>query len=216
MGGGYRFTNQEAADLVARFTTPPDNARKALIDTMVGVLKAAGVWSKLDALYIMAAHDSRAARRNWIADAYNLTPTSSPTFTADQGYAGDGSTSYLSTGFNPATAVSPKFVQNSAHLAAWSRTQLQGENAVLGNSNSLLTPRSGSDAFAARVNGNSGQNVGSANPSLLTTSGRCRIVRRTVSRIDFARGRPNLMRMKRDISFLQHLARARSAEHLLP
>lgn len=119
---GYTFVNAEAVALVARFTTPPTHARKALIDTLVGSLKTAGVWSKLDCLWLKAAADSQAAQRNWIADQYNLTAVSSPTFTADRGYAGNGSTSYLTTNFTPSTAVAAKMTLNSAHLSVWSNT----------------------------------------------------------------------------------------------
>ena len=104
------------------FTTPPDPTRKALINTLVKSLKAAGVWTKLDALYLFAAADAQAARRNWIQDLYNATAVSSPTFAADRGYTGDGAAAYLDTGFNPSTASSPKLTQNSAHASAWDRT----------------------------------------------------------------------------------------------
>jgi hypothetical protein len=40
-----------------------------LIDALVGALKASAVWAKLDVLWVLAAADSQAARRNWIADA---------------------------------------------------------------------------------------------------------------------------------------------------
>ena len=34
------------------------------IKTLVDSLKSAGVWAKLDALYLLAAHDAQAARLN--------------------------------------------------------------------------------------------------------------------------------------------------------
>lgn len=137
----YSFVNSEAAALVARFATQPTDARKRLIDTLIGSLKTGGVWSKLDALYVMAAADSQAARQNWIADQYNLTAVSGPTFAADRGYTGDGAASYLSTAFNPVTAVTPKFVQDSASLGVWSRTNLPngaGVSAEIGSGNSYI------------------------------------------------------------------------------
>jgi hypothetical protein len=125
LAGGYTFTNAEAAALVARFTTPPTNARKALIDNLIGSLKTAGVWSKLDALYLVAAADNQAARRNWVQDLYNLGAVASPTFTVDRGYTGDGAASYLSTGINITTG-GIKFTQNDNHLSVWSRTAAGG------------------------------------------------------------------------------------------
>lgn len=119
---------QETVDLVDRFTGTPPSGRKAQIEKLIVALKTAGVWAKLDALYLLAAHDAQAARRNWVADQYNLTAISSPTFTADRGYAGDGSAAYLDTNFNPTTAVSPKFTQNSAHLSVWDRSTRAANN----------------------------------------------------------------------------------------
>ncbi|MBN9018713.1 MAG: hypothetical protein J0H11_14970 [Rhizobiales bacterium] len=114
----------ETRALVARMTTKPVAARAGLIDNLIKALKAAGVWSQLDALYVMAAADAQAAKLNWITGTYDLTAVSAPTFTVDRGYAGDGAASYLDTGFNPITAPSPKFTQNSGSLILWSRTNL--------------------------------------------------------------------------------------------
>jgi hypothetical protein len=120
----YTFANAEAATLVARFTTQPTSARKALIDTLVGSLKAGSVWSKLDALYILAAADSQASRQNWIANQYNLSLVNTPTFVADRGWTGTAGNGQLSSGFDASTAVSPKFTQNSASMFVWSRTDV--------------------------------------------------------------------------------------------
>lgn len=116
--------------LFARFTTPPTDGRKWLINNLIVSLKDADVWSKLDALYLMAAADNQAARRNWIVDQYNLTAVASPDFTADRGYTGDGLASYLDTGFNPATAVGAKFKQNDASMWLWSRTDLRNQGGT--------------------------------------------------------------------------------------
>jgi hypothetical protein len=149
-GGQYVFANAEAAALVARMTTQPTTVRKILIDALVGALKTAGVWLKLDALYVLAAHASQAALLNWVQDAYNLTAVNSPAFVADQGYTGDGSTSYLDTNFNPTTAVGAKFVQNSAHNGIWSRTNLNNGGASSNDAGAL----SSQIARQAAVSGN--------------------------------------------------------------
>lgn len=163
-GGGYTFTNAEAEALVARFATPPTNSRKELIDTLVGSLKTAGVWSKLDALYVMAAADEQAAQRNWVADQYNLTPVNAPTFTPDVGYQGNGTNQKLTTGFNAATATTPKFVQDSAHAAIWSATDLAngaGSSNDFGQVGSTVSyiSRSNSTPGLARIRPNTGSTV---------------------------------------------------------
>lgn len=112
----------QARALFARFTTQPTAVRARLINDLIMALIAAGVWAKLDALYLMAAETSQAARQNWIANQYNLSAVNGPTFTADRGYAGDGSSSYLNTQFNPTTAAAPLFQQNSATMGLGDRT----------------------------------------------------------------------------------------------
>lgn len=159
--GGY---SAEAQALFARFTTPPTAERKTLINNLIVSLKTAGIWPKLDALYVMAAADNQAARRNWIADSFNLTAVASPTFTADRGYAGDGSTSYLSTGFNP-TVGTPLFTQNSANLGSWIRTL-----SASGAAGSALAARvsliTGGTLFA-RANAAADDSIGSSVPGHL-------------------------------------------------
>lgn len=128
--GGPSFT-PEANALFARFTTPPTPARKILINNLIVSLIAAGIWTKLDALYLTAAADGQAARQNWLQDLYNLTAVGGPTFAADRGYTGDGSTSYLTTGFVPSTAGG-KYVLDSSHLSAWSRTDSVNNSILIG------------------------------------------------------------------------------------
>ena len=67
----------------------PTNARKALIDALITSLKSAGVWAKLDVLWIPAAHDSQAGRLNWKSPGtFTLAEVSSPTFTLIHEYHG--------------------------------------------------------------------------------------------------------------------------------
>jgi len=149
----------DAKALFARMTTAPTSTRKRLISNLIRALKVAGVYDKLDVLYVLAAHDGQAARLNWKADAYNLTAVNSPTFTADRGYAGDGATTNLTTGWIP-SSNGVNFVQDSASFGIWSRTaraaasaaQLGGNGAAGGKVN-LFTRFSGDLAFA-RVNEN--------------------------------------------------------------
>lgn len=114
----------EALALFARFSTPPTYLRRVIINQLIESLIDSGVWAKLDALYLLAANDSQAACLNWVSNQYNCTPVASPVFTANRGYQGNGTSSYLDTGFNPTTAISPKFAQNDSHAGIWSRTDI--------------------------------------------------------------------------------------------
>jgi len=165
-GGGYVFVNAEAAAIVARWTVQPNNARKAAVDAFWTAYKAAGLSGKFEALYVLAAHDAQAARQNWIADAYNLTPVNAPAFAIDRGYTGNGTTSYLDSGFNPTTAVAPKFTQNDAHLGVWSLTNLANAGATspeVGSfGNSQLGRNGATETIVGRPNTSSGVQIAPA------------------------------------------------------
>jgi hypothetical protein len=150
------FTSQALA-LFARMTTPPNATRRAVINTLIQDLITAGVWDKLDALYLLAAHDAQAARLNWKQALYDCTEVSGPTFTTDRGYAGNATTSYLNTGFNPATAGGV-FVQDSGHVSVYNRTSRAAFNYCdIGNFNGSTSgthifPRTAIGLLDGRVN----------------------------------------------------------------
>jgi hypothetical protein len=87
----------------------------------IDALVSAGIWAKLDALYLFAAPDSSTALTNLKSSSFGITAVSAPDFTADRGFNSDDGTGYLDTGFNP-TSGSPHFTQNSACVFAWNRT----------------------------------------------------------------------------------------------
>jgi hypothetical protein len=164
VGAGSSYAAETEA-IAAAFTTPPTAARKNLIDAAVVALKSAGVWTKLDCLYVLAAADSQAAKINWIAPGtYNLTEVNAPPFTADTGFTG-ASTKYIDTGFNPSTAPSPKYVLNSASVFGWSLTtgSLPG-TGMLGTVSSFvmrLIPNA-SSLYYGRLNAASDKTVANA------------------------------------------------------
>lgn len=134
--------DEAATALLARMSAAPSDSRKAAIDDLVSDLKRAGIWVKLDGLYVLAAHDAQAARLNWIGGQFDLSEVSAPSFTADRGYQGNGTSSYLDTGFNPTTAGG-KFSQNDAHIGVWSLTDLTNDTAFdIGNTLARLNSRS--------------------------------------------------------------------------
>lgn len=129
--GGGPAVEAETAALAARFTVDPGEARLDLIDDCIRALKAAGVWAKLDALYLPAAHDAQAAQCNWIQDAFNLTPVGEVTFTVDRGYTGDGASGYLDTGFNDLTG-SALWSQDAMAAGVYVNIWAGGLNYALG------------------------------------------------------------------------------------
>lgn len=101
--------------------TAPSASQQTLQNTLVTDLKTAGVWDKLDLFYVFATDgDSDYATLNWKApSSHQATKVNSPTFTANSGFAGDGSSSYLDTNYNPATSGT-NYTLNDASISIWS------------------------------------------------------------------------------------------------
>ena len=161
----------ETEAIAAAFTTPPTTARKNLIDQAVVALKTAGIWAKLDALYLFAAADSQAAKINWKAPGtYDAAEVTAPTFTADQGFTG-ASTKYLNSGFNPATATTPKYVQDSAAAFAWSLTNVDVGGGILGyvTSTGLIVLPKFASSFNHTINAAASTGVGNGDSTGLYT-----------------------------------------------
>jgi hypothetical protein len=148
--GNYGF---ETRLLLANMTTEPDAARRYLIDETIKALKDAGIWSKLDMLYMLAAHDSQAARLNWLNPAGPaLSAVNSPTFTTDRGYAGNGTSSYLNTSLSPNTFDHLR--RDSAHLGFWQVTNASTNSndiGIFGDANTRLRNYNSGSSLAGRL-----------------------------------------------------------------
>lgn len=163
----------DAAAYIAAMTVQPNDTRRGVIDDFVVALKAASIWAKMDCLHLLAAHDNQAARLNAKAPStFTLAATTSPVFTADQGYKGTGAGlttgGFLQSTFNPTTAPSPQLVQDSAHLAVWVR---QASSAA---ANGLFRELGGGQSFIASKNAVASQmncQANSAGTDLIATAG---------------------------------------------
>lgn len=139
-GNGYCFRGHlatatgaycaEATALFARMTTVPTDARKAVINNFIVGAKAAGIWQKWDAVYVLAASDQQSALLNWIADTNNATTINAPAFKIDTGYAGGVGT--INTHYNP-TQDAVNFAQDDASSLVYiSALGATGDNRVFG------------------------------------------------------------------------------------
>lgn len=149
-GGGYKFTNPEAQALVARFATQPTSARKQRIDTFWSAAKAGG-WSAHFALWAPAASNEQAAQINWMGDLYNLTPVNNPDFTANVGFAGDGLSTYLTTGILLNALAN---FQDNASIWAWCSEEVTNAYILgtIAGGVTRIQPRSAGQA-GGRLNG---------------------------------------------------------------
>ena len=125
-GGGSSFDSDYQAILdrsTALGYTAPSAAQQTLQNILVTDLKTAGVWEKLDVFYVFATDgDSDFATLNWKApSSHQTTKVNSPTFTANGGFTGDGSSSYLDTNFDP-DASGVNYTLNDASISIWNNT----------------------------------------------------------------------------------------------
>lgn len=156
----------ETTALLARMTVQPSAARAQVIDNLIGSLKSAGVWAKLDCLYVLAAHDAQAGRLNFKGSSFTLTGVNSPTFTTDRGYAGDGSTSLLDSGFNPSTAGGA-FALNSAHLGVWMQQDTAASGVFpFGNLAATIAPNQATGTQQVRLNASATATTGAVTSGL--------------------------------------------------
>lgn len=105
-------------------------------DNLLAGLAADGILPMLDRLWLFAQPTAALALVDLIAGA-TATAVNSPTFTANRGYAGNGSTSYINTGFVPSTN-GVQFGLTGAHISVYDRTNRTtgGAQAMMGGGNS--------------------------------------------------------------------------------
>jgi hypothetical protein len=167
---GYAFQDADAEAYVAAMDVEPDDARKLLIEEFFTGLKDDAIWNELVLGYLCAAHTSLAGRINFKAPGtYTAILVSSPTFTVDRGFTGDGVSSKLRTGWDPATlgaGASLPYAQDSAsawlHLTANLSTvnrnlgstgtcqvKIQAHTSVVGNNSFSVNNANTSDVDSA-------------------------------------------------------------------
>lgn len=135
--------------------TLPSASQQAKQNTLYLALEAAGALALMDRLFIFASDgNSDFACVNWAAPSVgsNCFRVASPIFTANQGFTGDGVGAYLDSNFDPTTAVSPKFVQNSASVGVWVRTAGSVAARIFGQISSDFNQTRTANSVLQRVN----------------------------------------------------------------
>jgi hypothetical protein len=125
---GYSAEAQQFFDRI----TDPGTTRKGHYATLIDAIVTAGVWAKLDCLWILAADIAGNAHVNLKAATFTLTLQSTPTFETDRGYTGNGTSTWLKTGYTPSTAGGV-LTLNSASFGIWFRTDPAGANWLGGD-----------------------------------------------------------------------------------
>lgn len=98
--------------------TKPSAAQQIKQNKLLVDLKTAGIWSKLDTFAVFATDgNSDFALIDW-KRLTQYTAVNSPTFTTNEGFLGNGTSSYINTNFNPATS-GVNYTLNNASRFAW-------------------------------------------------------------------------------------------------
>lgn len=101
----------------------PTSGTQDAQNTLVADLKSAGVWTKLDLLYVFATDGGAdIARRNWKApSSFQCLINGTPSFTSLEGYASNGG-GWLDTQWSPANN-GVQYQQNSASMGVYTQQQ---------------------------------------------------------------------------------------------
>ena len=142
--------------------TLPSASQQVLQNQLVVDLKAAGVWSKLDTFVVFATDgDSDFALIDWIR-LTDYTAVNSPTFTTNEGFQGNGTSSYINTNYNPSTSGVNYTLNdacfggvkniNTANSGYFSGCSVSGRNLMRGTSSANNRINQGNNNFSISAN----------------------------------------------------------------
>lgn len=154
--------------------TLPSAGQQALQNQLVIDLKAAGIWSKLDTFAVFATDgNSDFALIDWIRLS-QYTAVNSPTFTTNEGFQGNGTSSYINTNYKPSTDAI-NMTLNSSSFNLYQRIDdsvgTRGHGCYLTPSGIYINAQDG-PGFRSWNNSNGGTNGGvySGAPSFISTN----------------------------------------------
>jgi len=137
--------NTELINYIAGLATPLGDTQKLLVNNFVKDIKSglsiADLDDAFDFIYLLAGETSESSLKNLVKNAHHATAVSSPTFTAGHGFAGNGTSSYLDTNYNPSTEAI-NYLLDSASIGIYSNTNIStGVMADMGCRTSSSTNR---------------------------------------------------------------------------
>jgi hypothetical protein len=151
ISGGGKFTTEYQAVLergVALGYTLPSLEQQVKQNDLIVNLKSAGIWNKTDVFYVFANDGGQEfATLNWMnPSAHQCTLVNSPSFTNNDGFLGDGATSFINTNFNPASS-GVNYTLNDASIFTYNKTYVLNaflSGVDIGSFNCLrMSPASG-------------------------------------------------------------------------
>lgn len=145
--------------------TLPDVVTQAAGNQLVVQMKAQGIWSKLDVLYVFGTTgDQNFALLNWKnPNLFQCVLNNSPPFRSKYGFSGDGVSAFISTTFNPATSATQYTLNNASRVAYISTPSGQINPTVSFGTIDGLTSGTGTNRFSNALSGfhriNAGVNI---------------------------------------------------------
>lgn len=141
-----------AEKLISRMAVRPSDIRQEVIEGLISDLLRCGVWGKLDALYVFAAHSVQAARLNWKSSVVtDASSVNSPVFTVDRGFTGDGGAAWIDTNTTPSEYV--QYKASDATLGVYVRTATTlNANDISASPYAHITTAANSSETVIRVN----------------------------------------------------------------
>lgn len=133
-----------------------DSAKSELVLNIIHRLKSEGLWSKFDILNIDFGINEAAFLTN-LVDPNNVQVASNLTYTASQGFLGNGTSGFVDTGL--AHNSLQNLSQDSGHAGFWSLTAGQSDGREMGlisGTEMFFEARKSTDIFSGRINQTAG------------------------------------------------------------
>ena len=125
----------EVTAYISGLTTPLSAGQITKLNTFVRSLKTGLGISLLsdafDVMYILAGETAESSLRNLVKRAHDAQAVNSPTFTALEGFTGNGTSSYLNSNYNPATQ-GINYLLNTCSAGCYDRTSSASNGALYG------------------------------------------------------------------------------------
>ena len=134
--------------------TLPSPSQQLLQNQLVVDLKDGGIWSKLDTFGVFATDgDSDFALIDWIR-LIDYTAVNSPTFNVNEGFEGNGTSSYIELNYTTNTDWN-NVSQNDACVFAYAFADIYPLNGIIVGSNAdyvFVNPRNPTSNIVGRIN----------------------------------------------------------------
>ncbi len=125
--------NFQVTRYITGLSTPLNDSVTEKINTFVVALcdslNIDSLAQVFDIMYVFANGNEEAALRNLVKRDHDCSATGSPTFTAFEGFTGDGTDAYLNTYYSPGND-GVNLTQNSASIGICSRTNVSADNQM--------------------------------------------------------------------------------------